>query len=206
MNYPERDSDDDLPFPDEHDDEIMEDPSAFLDELDEDDDRPPRSVRVAGQLRGLARAPWNFVTLLNLHFGFLDNSYRVREAALDALIAIAGRRPEPISVSPVALLRNVMFDFTAASGATPHVFRLLLEIDDAESRAAVKDILDHGYGSNDDFYNFVSAIADLDKRDLLEYLKAKKLSKQKTRILNRVLRERALKGEQEPPKRKSPVS
>ena len=154
----------------------------------------PRTER-AEQTLALKSRDWNLDTFMTLHLGLLDHAWQVRHAALEALIEIAVRRPEPVSVSPVALLRNVMFSFTASSGATPHVFRLLLELDDDESRAAVKDILDHGYGSNDDFDSFVNAIADLDRRDLLDYLKTTKFSKQRTRILNRVLRERGLMPE-----------
>jgi hypothetical protein len=59
---------------------------------------------------------WNLDTLLDVHIGWLDHAQDVKYSALDALMRIAKKQPEPVAVSPVGLLSKWMFQTSKSSG------------------------------------------------------------------------------------------
>ena len=61
--------------------------------------RGSRKERVETML-SLSEDEWDLNTLLNLFLGILDHAEDVRIAAMDALMEIAARSPEPFTVSP----------------------------------------------------------------------------------------------------------
>ncbi len=136
----------------------------------------------------LGRAEWNLGTLLELFLGLIDRSEDVRLAALDALMDIAKRHPEPLQVSPIRLLAQNISLPTVASGFRSVIFCFLLELDTPEADYEVRQILRAGI-RNEDFGDFLDILVETGKLKLLEELKQERLSKAKTKILREVLQE-----------------
>ncbi|UCD56895.1 MAG: hypothetical protein JSV16_13895 [Candidatus Hydrogenedentota bacterium] len=140
------------------------------------------------QMLSLKEAEWNLDTLLDLHYGFLDRSESVRLCALEALLEIAGRPAKPITVSPISLLETVIYTFTVSSGATPLIFRFLVQLDTPEADQAVIELLKGSVrGRNEDFKIFVNAVVEAGKSELLQDLKRQELSQTKARIMRQIL-------------------
>ena len=148
--------------------------------------RGPRNERKE-LMTALGDAPWNLETVLAFHLGLLDHSEEVRLAAMEALQCMAQRKPEPLALTPVALLADFMHGFTAASGIGLATFRCLVELDTAESRKVVKAVLESGQGSNNQFEEWVKILRDANELDILRNVEFTRLSKVRRNIINRVL-------------------
>ena len=155
--------------------------------------RGSRQDRV-GEMLVLSASQWNLHTLLDLHCGLLDHTEDVRLAALEALMEITKLQCQPLTISPISMLLRFMFSFTATSGATPNVFRFLIDLGTAEARTIVKQIMESAACSNSDFKEFVNAIPKSKDASLLDHLMSAKLSKAKSRILDTVLKCQTEKG------------
>lgn len=147
--------------------------------------RGSREERVETML-SLQREEWNLNTLLYLHLGILDHSEDVRIAAMDTLMEIATRSPEPFTVSPISMLIRYIFDFTVASGYTPHMFRSLVQLGTPEAVQAAESALRH-VERNEDFREFANVLIEEGKSDVLRNMAGEKLSKQKSKILRDAL-------------------
>jgi hypothetical protein len=148
--------------------------------------RGPRNERKE-LMTALGDAPWNLETFLAFHLGLLDHSEEVRLAAMEALQCMAQRKPEPLALTPVALLADFMHAFTVASGIGLATFRCLVKLDTAESLEVVKAVLESGQGSNNQFEEWVKILRDANKLDILRNVEFTRLSKVRRNIINRVL-------------------
>lgn len=90
--------------------------------------RGAESSRVLAQRRGV-----EFGNLLDLHCGLLDHAEDVRVSAIDALQEIAKRTPNPIEITPVMLLSDFLFSFTATSRVAADTFQFLVQLDTPEA-------------------------------------------------------------------------
>ncbi len=147
--------------------------------------RGSRGKRIA-EILSLKKAEWNLDTALGLQSGFLDHAEEVRLAAVEALKAIAQALPEPILLTPLELLTQYMFDFTARSGAAPEIFEFLVQLDTAEAARLVEEALKR-VRRNEDFKSFVEILMRAKKLDILERLQETQLSKPRATILHGVL-------------------
>lgn len=147
--------------------------------------RGSREERVETML-SLQGEEWSLNTLLYLYLGILDHAEDVRMAAMDALMEIAKRSPEPFTVSPISMLIRYMFDFTVASGYTPYMFRSLVQLGTPEAVQASESALRH-VERNDDFRKFLDILIEEGKTDMLKNMKEENLSKQKAKILRDAL-------------------
>jgi hypothetical protein len=139
-------------------------------------------------MRSLGDAEWNPGTLLHLHVGLLDHAEHVRSAALDALLEISRRQPKPVRISPVTLLSYCLFDWTVSSGNTPRIFRLLAQLGTPEADEAIEAIMEGRveHLRNEDFEEFVSALAENGKMETINRLADRKISTTKNKILRRI--------------------
>lgn len=144
-----------------------------------------RKERVETML-SLTAEEWNLNTLLNLFIGILDHAEDVRIAAMDALMEIAARSPEPFTVSPISMLTRYMFDFTVASGYTPYMFRSLVQFGTPEAMQAAESALKR-VARNDDFRKFLDILIEEGRSEVLRNMAEENLSKQKTRLLRDAL-------------------
>ncbi|MFC1719272.1 hypothetical protein ACFL6S_36825 [Candidatus Poribacteria bacterium] len=147
--------------------------------------RGSRKERVETML-SLTAEEWDLNTLLNLYLGILDHAEDVRMAAMDALMEIATRSPEPFTVSPISMLIRYMFDFTVASGYTPYMFRSLVQLGTPEAIQAAEIALRH-VERNEDFGKFLDILIEEGKSEVLRNIDGENLSKQKTRLLRDAL-------------------
>jgi hypothetical protein len=147
--------------------------------------RGSREERVETML-SLNEEEWNLNTLLYLHLGILDHAEDVRMAAMDALMEIAKRSPEPFTVSPISMLIRYMFDFTVASGYTPYTFRSLVQLGTPEAVQAAERALRH-VERNEDFRKFLDILIEEGGSDVLKNMKGENISKQKAKMLRDVL-------------------
>jgi hypothetical protein len=144
--------------------------------------RGSREERVETML-SLQGEEWNLNTLLYLYLGILDHAEDVRIAAMDALMEIATRSPEPFTVSPISMLIRYIFDFTVASGYTPYMFRSLVQLGTPEAVQASESALRH-VERNEDFRKFLDILIEEGKTDVLRNMAGEDLSKQKARLLS----------------------
>jgi hypothetical protein len=136
----------------------------------------------------LKGAEWSLNTLLSLLYGFQDHAESVRLCALEALMDIASGSPEPITISPVSLLSYVIYSFTVSSGATPLIFNFLVQLDTPEADEAIKELLAESTDiRNEDFREFVTAVVDANKSDLLKVLEDMELGQKKSKLLRQAL-------------------
>ena len=147
--------------------------------------RGSRKERVETML-SLTAEGWDLNTLLNLFLGILDHAEDVRIAAMDALMEIAARSPEPFTVSPISMLTLYMFDFTVASGYVPYLFRSLVQLGTPEAVQAAESAL-RRVARNEDFRKFLDILIEEGKSDVLRNMAEENLSKQKTRLLRDAL-------------------
>jgi len=147
--------------------------------------RGSREERVEEML-SLKEAEWNLGTLLYLHLGLLDHSEDVRLAALDALMGIAERSPEPFTVSPIPILADYIFSVTVSSGYTPHIFEFLVRLGTPEAVQTVEKLIREPC-RNDDFRYFVDVLIREGELGLLGRLEKEKLSKTKAKLLRDAL-------------------
>jgi hypothetical protein len=150
--------------------------------------RGSREQRIA-EMRSLGDAEWNPGTLLYLHIGLLDHAEDVRSAALDALLEISRRQPEPLTISPVTLLSYSLFDWTVPSGNTLRIFSFLAELGTPEADEAIEAIMEGPVEQlrNEDFEEFMSALAENGKMDTIDRLANRKISTTKNKILRKVI-------------------
>ena len=148
--------------------------------------RGPRKKRKE-LMTALGDAPWDMETFLALHLGLLDHSEDVRVAAMEALQCMAQGKPEPLALTPVALLAHFMHPFTVTSGIGLATFRCLVELDTAESLRVVKAVLESARGSNNQFEAWVKILRDANKLDILRKVSFARLSKVRRNIINLVL-------------------
>jgi len=141
------------------------------------------------ETRSLGDAEWNPGTLLYLHIGLLDHAEDVRSAALDALLEISRRLPKPFTISPVTLLSYCLFDWTVSSGNTPRIFRSLVQLGTPEADEAVEAIMEGPveHLRNEDFEEFICALAENGKMETIKGLAERKISTTKNKILRRLL-------------------
>ena len=137
-------------------------------------------------MHSLEEEEWNLNTLLHLHLGICDHAEDVRYAAIDTLMEIVTRSPEPLAVSPIAMLTRYMFEFTVASGGTPNMFRFLVQLGTPEAAQAVEDALKR-VGRNEDFKIFLDILIEAGMSDIIEKMEKENLSKTKTKLLNNAL-------------------
>lgn len=147
--------------------------------------RGSREERVQAVL-GLADTEWDLGTLLDAHCALLDHAEDVRVAAMEALQAIAKRRPEPVAVTPVRLLSAFLFRFTIASGMRVDTFRFLVQLKTPEADEAVERALIDAQ-RNEDFRDFICVLQDARRMDLAGRLKPVRLPKTKAAILRSAL-------------------
>jgi len=147
--------------------------------------RGSRKERVETML-SLTAEEWDLNTLLNLFLGILDHAEDVRMAAMDALMEVATRSPEPFTVSPISMLTPYMFDFTVASGYTPYMFRALVQLGTPEALQAAESALKR-VARNEDFRKFLDILIEEGKSEVLRNIDGEDLSKQKTRLLRDAL-------------------
>ncbi len=147
--------------------------------------RGSRKERVETML-SLNEEEWDLNTLLNLYLGILDHAEDVRIAAMDALMEIAARSPEPFTVSPISMLTPYMFDFTVASGYVPYLFRYLVQLGTPEAVQTAESALKR-VARNEDFRKFLDILIEEGKSDVLRNMAEENLSKQKTRLLRDAL-------------------
>lgn len=150
--------------------------------------RGSREERIT-EMRSLGKAEWNPGTLLYLHIGLLDHVEDVRSAALDALLEISRGLPTPFTISPVTLLSYCLFDWTGSTGNTPRIFRSLVQLGTPEADEAIEAIME-GHADhlrNEDFEEFICALAENGKMEDINRLLNRKLSTTKTKILRRIL-------------------
>ena len=148
--------------------------------------RGPRTDRTK-LMRALGNAPWDLETLLGLHLGLLDHAEDVRIAAMKALQHIAQRKPDPIAISPVALLAYFMHSFTAASGMSLTAFQSFVELNTAESSKVMQAVLEPGQGSNIQFEQWVTILRDANRIELLRNVELAKFSKARRKVIERAL-------------------
>lgn len=141
------------------------------------------------EMRSLGDAEWNPGTLLYLHIGLLDHAEDVRSAALEALLEMSTRQPKPFTISPVMLLSYCLFDWTVSSGNTPRIFRFLAQLGTPDADEAIEAIMEGPveHLRNEDFEEFLSALAENGKMETINRLANRKISTTKNKILRRVL-------------------
>ena len=147
--------------------------------------RGSRRERIEALL-SLGEEEWDLNMLLNLYLGVLDHSEEVRMAAMNALMEIAARSPEPFTVSPFSILTRYMFDFTVASGYVPYMFRSLVQLGTPEAAQAAESALKR-VARNEDFRKFLDILVEEGKLDMLRNMEGENLSKQKAKILRDAL-------------------
>ena len=147
--------------------------------------RGSRKERVETML-SLTAEGWDLNTLLNLFLGILDHAEDVRIAAMDALMEIAARSPEPFTVSPISMLIRYIFDFTVSSGYTPYMFQFLVQLGTPEAVQAAESALRH-VARNEDFRKFVDILIEEGKSDVLRNIEIENLSKAKAKLLSDAL-------------------
>ena len=137
--------------------------------------RGAESSRVLAQRRGV-----EFGNLLDLHCGLLDHAEDVRVSAIDALQEIAKRTPKPIEITPVMLLSDFLFSFTATSRVAADTFQFLVQLDTPEAHEAMARALLR-VQRNEDFSAFVGILRHANRLEVLRRLEPAKLSKTKVR-------------------------
>lgn len=147
--------------------------------------RGSREERIQAVL-SLRDAEWNLATLLDLHCGLLDHAEDVRASAMDALQDIAKRKPKPLEITPMMLLSEFLFSFTAVSGMAVSAFEFFVQLDTPEARQAVGRALLR-VQRNEDFSAFVEILQRANKRELLRRLEPAKLSKTKAAVVRSAL-------------------
>jgi len=146
--------------------------------------RGSREQRIA-EMRSLGDVDWNPDALLYLHIGLLDHSENVRSAALEALLEISRRRPKPFEISPVTLLSYCLFGWTVSSGNTPRIFRFLAQLGTPEADEAIEGVMEGPveHLRNEDFEEFMCALAENGKIETVKRLASRKISSTKNKIL-----------------------
>lgn len=141
-------------------------------------------------VRELADGQWNMHALLEAHDALLDRRRSVRAAAFGALLSLAEEEPEPVEVTPLALLWRYIGAFTVASGAAQEFHRFLVDSDTKEADRILREILhDTDPMRNEDFERLVEYLAENQEDEYLQILEACDLSNKKGKIFRRVKRE-----------------
>ncbi|KPL07043.1 hypothetical protein AMJ85_09745 [candidate division BRC1 bacterium SM23_51] len=157
--------------------------------------RGSREERIEG-MKSLKEAEWNLYTLLDLHIGLLDHAQDVRLTALDALMAIAEKLPQPITLSPISLLADYIFSVTVSSGYTALIFQFLVQLGTPEADQAVEKIMAGARTMRvNDFRDFVDILITERRSNLLKGVEKTRLSRTKAEILRRALDRIAPEGE-----------
>ena len=155
----------------------------------EDDWEDQRKTR-EDWVRELADGEWNMHALLEAHDALLDRRGTVRAAAFGALISLAQEEPEPVEVTPLALLRRYIGDFTVASGAAQQFYRFLVDSDTKEADRILRSILQNTDPMrNQDFERLVEYLVENQEDEYMQILEACDLSNAKGKIFRRVKRE-----------------
>jgi hypothetical protein len=134
----------------------------------------------------LRDAEWNLATLLDLHCGLLDHAEDVRVSAMNALQEIAKRTPKPIKITPVMLLSDFLFSFTASSRVAVYIFQFLVQLDTPEAHQAMERALLR-VQRNEDFSAFVGILQHANRLEVLRRLEPAKLSKTKAAVVRSAL-------------------
>jgi hypothetical protein len=148
--------------------------------------RGARAERIQ-QLAALKDGAWSIDTILELHCGLLDHAHDVREAAMDALLDFASKHPVPLAVTPVKLLAYFMHAFTVSSGIDMDVVRCLVGLHTAEADGVLKDLLQSGSGSNEQFRRWLESLKAANRHDILRQICNDKLSSGRKKMLKHVL-------------------
>ncbi len=148
--------------------------------------RGSRDQRIS-KIRAVEEAPWTLETILGLHCGLLDHAHDVSEAAMDTLIGIALKRPDPVAVTPVALLAYFVNVFTVASGIDARVVRCFAELHTAEADAALSELLESGTGNHQQFENWMTILTATNRMDILRRVHSDRLSANRRKMLKHVV-------------------
>jgi len=138
--------------------------------------------------RSLKDADWNLDTLLELHYGFLHRSTKQQMRALDALLHIVDRNPEPMTVSALDLLKDIISPLAYGSAGADLLFLSLAQRNTPAADEAMKQILrDSGKARNEDFRRFLEIVITEGKPELLNVLDDLQLSQTKSKLLRQAL-------------------
>ena len=148
--------------------------------------RGSRDQRIR-QIRAVEEAPWTLETILGLHCGLLDHAHDVSEAAMDTLIEIALKHPDPVAVTPVALLAYFANAFTIASGIDGRVVRCFAELHSPEADTALSELLESGTGNHQQFENWMTILKATNRTDILHQVRRDRLSVNRRKMLKHAL-------------------
>ncbi len=148
--------------------------------------RGSRTGRIR-QIRAVEKTPWTLETILGLHCGLLDHAHDVSEAAMDTLIEIALKRPDPVAVTPVALLAYFVSAFTVASGIDARVVRCFADLHTPEADTAVCELLESGTGNHQQFENWMTILKATSRTDILRQVRSDRLSANRRKMLKQAL-------------------
>jgi hypothetical protein len=107
-------------------------------------------------------------------------------SAMNALQEIAKRTPKPIKITPVMLLSDFLFSFTASSRVAVYIFQFLVQLDTPEAHQAMERALLR-VQRNEDFSAFVGILQHANRLEVLRRLELAKLSKTKAAVVRSAL-------------------
>lgn len=138
--------------------------------------------------RALKDADWNLDTFMELHYLFLQRSSKKQMHALDALLHIADRNPEPMTVSALDLLKDIISPLPYGSPGADLLFLSLAERNTLAADEAMKQILRDSAGArNEAFGKFLEIAIGKGKSELLDVLDGLPLSQTKSKLLRQAL-------------------
>ena len=141
-------------------------------------------------MRELADEEWNMHTLLEAHAGLVNRRHKVRHAAYFALLSLAEKEPEPVKVTPLALLRRYIGSVTSIPGAAQQVYRYLVDADTRAADRLLRDVLQNTDPmKNKDFEHLVEYLVENQEDEYMQILEASDLSNAKGKIFRQVKRE-----------------
>ena len=159
-----------------------------------DPDREDRKRR-EDWVRDLADQEWDMQTLLEAHSGLVDRRYKVRWAAFLSLLSLAKKEPEPVEVTPLALLRRYIGSVASIPGAAQSLYRHLVDTDTKAADRLLRDVLQNTDPMrNQDFARLVEYLMENRENEYLQLLEAADLSNKKGKIFRRVKREAGLES------------
>ncbi len=139
------------------------------------------------QIRAVEDAPWTLETILGLHCGLLDHAHDVREAVMETLMETALKRPDPVAVTPVALLAYFANAFTVASGIDARVVRCFAELHSPEADTALSELLESGTGNHQQFENWMTILKATNRTDIFRQVRSDRLSANRRKMLKQAL-------------------
>lgn len=126
-------------------------------------------------------------TILDVYTGLLDHAEDVRAEAMVTLWEIARKQPVPVSVTPIKMMAQFVHTFTVASRMATETVMLLCEIGTQEADDELVAILECGRGNNSQFQDWVRAIHNTKKDDILRRVRIERLSHNRARTIRQAL-------------------